>query len=81
MACHNIAEQRSFADDLDTIRNERTIEQPSIFMTATFRMKWGNHGIGKETTRKHTQRNELRDITQKTTNIARILPKKILRMK
>lgn len=40
-------------------------------MTATFRMKWG-----KETTRKHTQRIELRDITQKATNIARILKKK-----
>lgn len=46
-------------------------------MTATFRMKWGKHGIGKDTARKHTQRNGLRDITQKATNIARILPKNI----
>lgn len=57
MACHNIAEQRSFTDDLDIIRNRRTIEQPSMFMTVTFRMKWENHGIEKETARKHTQRN------------------------
>lgn len=46
-------------------------------MTATFRMKWGKHGIGKETTRKNTQRIELRDITQKATNIGRILPKNV----
>lgn len=63
--CNSIEKPR-FAYVLDTIPNIRTQYIAQQRHTNDFSLKWETrNGIGKETARKHTQRNELGDITRR----------------